>query len=46
MKEERVFLDKDGNIVKPEKAEWLVVHTYDDKGKLVEEKWVEIKDKA
>jgi len=46
MKEEKLFLDKDGNIVKPKKAKWLVVHTFDDKDKLVEEKWVNLKQSS
>lgn len=46
MKEKGIYLDEKHNIVPKEKAKWLVVHTYDDKGKLVEEKWVNLKQSS
>jgi hypothetical protein len=36
---QKVYLDKNRNIVKPDKAIWLVVHTYNDKGELEKEEW-------
>jgi len=46
MTEKRLFLDKNHNKVSEEKAEWLVVHTYDEKGKLVKERWVDLKQSS
>jgi len=40
-----LFLDKNHNFVKPEKARWLVVHKLDKKGDLVKETWVDLKRK-
>lgn len=44
MPEKRVYLDDDHNLVDPKNAVWLVIHKYDDKGELVEEAWVDLRE--
>jgi len=46
MKEKGIYLDDEHNIVPKEKAKWLVVHIYNKEGKLVEEKWVNLKQSS
>jgi len=42
-KNKTVHLDDDHNIVSEEKARWRVEHTYNQKGELVEEVWIDLK---
>ena len=43
MEEKTLFLDENHNFAEPEKASWKVIHKYDDKGRLKEEVWVDLK---
>lgn len=45
MTEKIIFLDKEHNIVLEKDAEWKVIHQYNKEGQLIEEKWVNIKEK-
>lgn len=40
-----MFLDEEHNETEEAKAKWLVIHTYDNKGDLSKEVWVDLKQK-
>jgi len=45
MKEKRLYLDENHNFVKPEDARLLLIHEYDDSGRMIRETWVDLKPK-
>jgi hypothetical protein len=40
MTEKLLFLDENKNVVAEDKATWVVIHTYNNAGKLTNESWV------